>query len=295
TLGDWKIGSPGVSQVSATVPGFTGPAAVFTTTAVVRPFTIDIRFIGTLPSADLRDDYIAAAMRWMEIIVGDLPDVAVNMSAPCQNRFGEPAVNEVVDDMVIFASITTIDGRGGVLGQASDCTNRSGSQLTSVGAMEFDIADAQSLHNSGQFTAVAIHEMGHVLGFLGRRFSLRNLIVGFGGADPYFPGAAAVAAWPGLGIEYAGSLVPLENTGGQGTANSHWREDILVAELMTGWIEAAGDYMPLSAITAAAMFDLGYQVDMSKADPFLPTLMAAPARGGRRFNLHELQPTGWVP
>src|SRR5690606_8164240 len=114
--------------------------------------------------------YIAAAMRWMEIITGDLPDVAVNATSVCGGDFGEPPINETIDDLVIFARITTIDGRGGVLGRAGPCSSRSTSLLTSVGIMEFDVADAQSLHNTGQFTVVAIHEMGHVLGFLNSRF-----------------------------------------------------------------------------------------------------------------------------
>lgn len=295
TLGDWKIGSSGASQVTATVPGSSGPTADFTATGAPRDFTIDVRFVGSIPSADLRDDYVAAAMRWMEIIVGDLPDVAVNAASPCLGSFGEPAINEVVDDVVIFARIRAIDGRGGVLGQATACRSRSGTLLTSVGGMEFDVADAQSLHNSGQFTAVAIHEMGHVLGFLSSRFSSLGLITGNGGADPYFTGAAAVAAWPSLGVSYTGNPVPLENTGGLSTAYSHWRESVIETELMTGWIEPAGVYMPLSAITVGLMADIGYQVDMSKADPFIPSLLATPAQRGRRFNLHEIQPKGWVP
>jgi hypothetical protein len=46
------------------------------------------------------------------------------------------------------------------------------------------------------------------------------------------------------------------------------------AELMTGFVGAAGN--PLSALTAAAMGDLGYQVDLAAAEPY-----TLPAPGGR--------------
>jgi hypothetical protein len=39
-------------------------------------------------------------------------------------------------------------------------------------------------------------------------------------------------------------------------------------ELMTGYLEAPGVPMPLSAMTAASLVDLGYVVDLTKADPY---------------------------
>jgi hypothetical protein len=44
---------------------------------------------------------------------------------------------------------------------------------------------------------------------------------------------------------------------------------------MTGYVERAGVRMPISRITAAAMADMGYDVDMTAADPFVaPTAVA---------------------
>ena len=52
--------------------------------------------------------------------------------------------------------------------------------------------------------------------------------------------------------------------GGAGTAGSHWRESVLGDELMTGWI--SGTSQPLSRATVASLGDLGYAVDLSRAE-----------------------------
>lgn len=61
--------------------------------------------------------------------------------------------------------------------------------------------------------------------------------------------------------------VPTEQDGGPGTACGHWDEDCLGDELMTGVTGARTQI--LSKITIASLQDLGYQVDYSKADPFV--------------------------
>lgn len=277
-LGDWKLGSTEYSEVEATVPGFDGPPAKFTLTGTARPFTIDIRFLNT-PPADLRDGYVAGAMRWMEVIVGDLPDFIAQLPSTwnCVN-VAMPPITETIDDVVIFARIGPDDGVGGVLARAGPCAlgERGGSRLTAIGYMQFDQADASNL-SPEQFRHVVIHEMGHVLGLLESRWTFHNLMVP--GVDPYYVGTQGLAAWPSLGISYAGNPVPIENTGGQGTAGSHWRESVLVTEVMTGWIEPAGVSMPLSAVTVGAVADLGYTVDHGAADAFIPSLLQRGALG----------------
>jgi hypothetical protein len=118
---------------------------------------------------------------------------------------------------------------------------------------------------------------------------------GFGGSgagfgdktDPRFIGAQAIAAWPTLGIVYSGVLVPLENAYSPGTDFHHWRESILTSEVMTGIIENAGVPMPLTALSIAALADLGYMVDISKGEPHLPNLLAPGAPQGGRIILRE--------
>ncbi len=76
-------------------------------------------------------------------------------------------------------------------------------------------------------------------------------------------------------LAYSGTPIPLENQGPVGTRDVHWRETVFTTELMTGYIEAPGVFMPLSRISIASIGDLGYKVDLSKADPFYANLLAA--------------------
>ena len=76
----------------------------------------------------------------------------------------------------------------------------------------------------------------------------------------------------------APQAVPVENTGGPGTMNSHWRESVFMNELMSGFIAAPGN--PLSRVTVASLQDLGYVVDLSAAEPYaLPNLLVMAEAG----------------
>ena len=75
-----------------------------------------------------------------------------------------------------------------------------------------------------------------------------------------------------------GTGVPVENTGGQGTADGHWRESVFKTELMTGYAEPAGTSMPISRITVGQFADLGYTVNYAQADAYTkPALRGATA------------------
>jgi len=275
-LGDWRLGTVVNHAVRATVPGFpSGGPIEFQATAGTRPFTIDVRFVSPI-SANQRDIFIRAALRWMEIITGDLPSFQASRGP--NSCFGEgPAINELIDDLVIFASVASIDGPGGVLGRAGNCARRNGTNLPYLGLMTFDVTDLPNYEATGRLEALVLHEMGHVLG-IGTLWELKQLIQGSGGTDPTFNGAQGLLAWPQLGLSYTGALVPVENEGGSGTRDSHWRETILDGELMTGYIEGQGVAMPLSVLTAASLIDLGYQVNLSAADPFVAPGLRADGR-----------------
>ena len=65
----------------------------------------------------------------------------------------------------------------------------------------------------------------------------------------------------------------------------HWRGDVLQDEIMSGWNHGASlssNSPPLSAITVLSMVALGYDVDVSKADPYtVPAAGTAPVIAGR--------------
>jgi hypothetical protein len=275
-LGAWRLGPSALDQaVRASVAGV--PPLTFTATAEPPPegqFEIELRFTST-PTDAQRAVFESAVARWRQLILGDLTDIPVTVPA---SSFGcYPALDETIDDLVIYAEITAIDGPGNVLGSAGPCLIRSESGLTVVGRMRFDEADVEGL--GALFREVVVHEMGHVLGF-GALWNLLGRLEGGGGFDPIFNGPSARGAFvaaisPDV---YLGDIVPVENTGGPGTRDGHWRETVLRNELMTGFLsrQAAN---PLSAITAASLRDLGYLVNDVPSDPFAlaSALRAAPS------------------
>lgn len=294
SLGDWRIGASGTSTVRATVVGVPSQAVTFEATGTPRGFTIDLRFL-TIPPANIRDAFVEAALRWMEVITGDLPDEFVTLQAQSCVLDNSPAFSESVDDIVIFADFPTIDGPGNILGQANFCDIRPGSRLPSAGGMQFDIADALALESTGRFKDVAIHEMGHVLGLSKFNWGPLGLVTGSGGTDPFFTGPAGTAGWSMLNIFYQGQPVPIENEHGEGTRDSHWRESVLNTEIMTGFIEAEGIAMPLTRLTVGALQDAGFQVDLSKADVYASSLRGALLNFGPKERLGEtIVPPGHV-
>jgi len=178
---------------------------------------------------------------------------------------------------VIFARIDSIDGPGQILGQAQPCAVNTSTNLTTYGIMEFDVADVEMLVAGGTFADVIVHEMGHVLG-IGTLWSFRrSLLSGAGSADPFFTGTAARTQFAALNtVTYGGTPVPVENTGGGGTRDAHWREAVLGRELMTGFLNR-NTANPLSRLSAGSLQDLGYVINLAGADPFSIT---APVFGG---------------
>jgi hypothetical protein len=107
-------------------------------------------------------------------------------------------------------------------------------------------------------------------------WDLDNLVQDTTTKDPWFSGPAAQAAFHKVLPSYTDKVVPVEAGGGAGTTLSHWRESVMMNELMTGFLNSGPN--PLSAITIESMADLGYAVDTSVADPWpTPGSMASGA------------------
>lgn len=223
-------------------------------------FDIVLRFDASV-TVPQRAVFEAAATRWKQVVRTGLPDATLSAAANLCGT-GAPAFNGTVDDVLIDVSIVPIDGVDGVLGSAGPCVVRSGGGLPVLGAMQFDSADVAALATEGTLPSVILHEMGHVLGF-GTVWS--QLVVGAGTSDPKFTGLVGRGAWSAL-AGGSGVSVPVENVGGVGTADSHWRESIFGNELMTGYVSVGVN--PLSTVTIGALADLGYGVDLGAADAF---------------------------
>ncbi|HEX6308409.1 MAG TPA: leishmanolysin-related zinc metalloendopeptidase [Longimicrobiales bacterium] len=270
SAGRWTLGSVGVNEVSAAVGSL--PEVRFTATAVapgttsgtVSPssaYAIDVRYISSI-TARQRLAVDRAVSAWRSVIVGDLP--SVQATAAANTCFpGQPALDEVIDDILIFVEFSDIDGEGKVLGEAGPCFVRNGSNLPVVGELRLDRADLDQMERAGTLDDVVTHEVGHILGF-GTLWSHLGLVGGAGGPDPYFSGTEALSAYLSLGG--AGAGVPVENTGGDGTREGHWRESVFGNELMTGYIRGLPN--PLSALTIASLRDLGYNASGASAGAY---------------------------
>jgi hypothetical protein len=260
TLNRWTLGSSaGTNRLVATGAGLS--PATFTATANPPAFDIELVYLTSVTQAQ-RDAFSAAATKWRRVITGDIGSVNVQTTAnDCT-----PAINAVVNDLRIYVTIEPIDGSGRVLGSAGPCFIRSGSKLPVVGAMRFDSADLAFLENNGRLTDVILHEMGHVLG-IGTLWETKSLLLGAGGSDPHFVGSESIARFNSIGgSSYVGNKVPVENSGGSGTADGHWRESVFENELMTGFLDAGSN--PMSVITIGSLKDLGYSVNFSEANSY---------------------------
>lgn len=242
-------------------------------TVPTSEFNIEVVFPDNTLTPSQQAVFTSAAARWEQLIIGDLPDVL------------DPILG-LIDDVRIEATAPFIDGPGGILGQAGPRLLRTdGTFLPYDGVMEFDSADLADLEADGEFEAVILHEMGHVLGF-GSIWQILGLLQGAGGDDPRFVGTGAVAEYNAIfGVT---GTVPVENEGGPGTRDGHWRETVFGHELMTGFLDS-GVFNPISRVTTASLADMGYEVNLDASDPYTPPSGAAASGFGSLGRILALQ------
>ncbi|MEJ2546793.1 MAG: leishmanolysin-related zinc metalloendopeptidase [Gemmatimonadota bacterium] len=255
-------------------------------------YDLEVRYLGTPPSASQQQTFEDAAARWAELIIGDVADeIVLEPFAPtCFGEQLEP-IFEQLDDLVVFARVIELDGPDGILGQAGPCFIRTPTGFPLVGLMSFDEADVANLEAGGAFDVVILHEMGHVVGF-GTLWDYLGLLVDPTSTtgtinDTHFIGANAITAFDDMGgASYPDAKVPVENDNvnfGLGSLNGHWRESVFNNELMSPALNSAVD--PISILTVESLRDLGYDVDESAADSY--TLPGTPlVAGGVTPKLH---------
>ena len=254
----------------------------------VESYDIDVVFIEH-GSAEQDNVVLDAARRWETAIVQGVSDIDLsdNPIGPGQCGRDSPLTNDVIDDVRMFVRIDSIDGPGRILARAGPCYSR----LTRfegypdiprsviAGSMEFDEDDLNRLSAQGILVSTVLHEMGHVLGFgtMWDRFDLLEnpSTQGNPNADTHFTGPLATRAFERAGGRNyrGGAIVPVENGGERGSADSHWRESVLGNELMTPFLSAGIE--PFSAITIESMADLGFSVDPTVADNYRVSASAA--------------------
>jgi hypothetical protein len=252
-------------------------------------------------SAGAQLAFDSAEAKWERTIYQDVPNIASLTINPGQCGNSATIGPVAVDDVLILIEVDSIDGPGSILGQAGPCFVRTVGRLTVAGIMTFDSADAGGLISAGDFDEVVLHEMGHVLG-VGSLWDetavqcLQNPANGVGPTeDTYYSCVDGRAAFDSIGgTAYSGgNKVPVENTGGPGTRNSHWRESVLTNELMTGYLDGGGSN-PLSILTVASLGDLGYGVNFAASETYSQAFSAPPGEPATPIDLGNDRWTGPV-
>jgi hypothetical protein len=207
--------------------------------AIIYDFDISVNFQSGLTTSQ-QNVFSQAEEFWESIIIG------------YQNEYAGPG-------LVIDASGPSIDGPGGVLGQAGPTRGQYGPEhfYAKTGIMKFDAADLLNMENNHSLFDVIVHEMAHVIGF-GTLWSFNNLTANFNGFNQYI-GENALKAHQ-FDVDPAALYVPVEQDGGSGTAGSHWDEPNGggYSEIMTGWLDLP---TTINLATIHSFVDLGYVIN----------------------------------
>lgn len=116
-----------------------------TCTPMQSNFYIQVIDMGATPAEDrIKEAFQTAAERWQAVIVGDLEGYKAGYVGDWFAGTFSKSYNGAVDDVVIGYEIATIDGAGGMLGNAGAVYQRtkgSGKGTTISGVMQFDADD----------------------------------------------------------------------------------------------------------------------------------------------------------
>ena len=268
TAPQWKLGNLAIPQALSAASGVLSASVVGNVTTNFSP---SLRFFGPPIDPSIQDAFTRAVQRAQGMITGGLEPVNVRNLDVASNCgvTGVAPLTETVSDVIIFATVKTIDGVGKILGSSGPCYIRDPSNLPVVGVMTFDVADFQGLVNDGRLDEVVLHEMQHVFGF-GTLWSRFGLVINATTPLTAYTGIQGI-----LGCQASGGgsgiclpAIPLENLGGSGTRDGHWRRAVFGNELMTGFVGPVGLQMPFSAMTIGALGDLGYIVNTNVNDAY---------------------------
>ncbi len=167
-----------------------------------------------------------------------------------------------LDGLEIEVGFYYIDGENSILAGSAvtlDTTDSEGTYdyvYATEGLMIYDVADLWFLVDSETLFEVALHEIAHVIGF-GTLWEANGLYT----EDSYeYTGANALEVYQAT-IDPDATYVPVEDDGGDGTANAHWEYDSYnnYDTLMLGWTDL-DSYYTISDVTWASFVDLGYEI-----------------------------------
>jgi len=275
---------------NVTTPTNTSSSAYACGGGIDGNYSIAIVNTGPVLTPEEQEAVTAAVNKWTSVIVGDTPGVPGPYTIPANSSCGNAQPISLpggVDDMLVlvnFVPLASNDSLGvaGVCSVATDGT-------ASIGFVNINSNQVPTMIAAGILDDVILHEMGHAQGF-GILWNLTGLwdcgpeLPASTGVTPdtYYSCPKALAQFNAVGgTPYVGNKVPLQNTGGDGIWNIHWRESVFGDELMTPFVTAAnGTISPLSVVTVGQFEDIGHVVNYAAADPYVLPVTADAADGG---------------
>lgn len=291
----------GLSNVPQSVRATAGSVGATVTATIATQFSIDVRYVGAAGTPAIEAAAQAAVARLTAMVVAPLAPVTfagLNVATTCGVPGADPYTGTTAT-VVVYVQVHTMDGPGGAWAQGGPCIVRSGSSLPALGSLMLDAQDVDNIVAQGLLNAVVLHEMLHVLGF-GTIWPDQGLVQGAGTPASAFLGASARQGCLTLGGSAAtvcASSVPLETGSGGGHDDSHWRESVFGAELMTPFVSPGAN--PVSRMTLGSLTDLGYAVAPQAYEAFsLATASTAAsqlvAREGATGLVDVLQKPRWT-
>ncbi|MCC7055466.1 MAG: hypothetical protein IT355_19485 [Gemmatimonadaceae bacterium] len=207
------------------------------------------------------------AQRWRRVIRSSPPGEFVSLATgECRNVV---PVSQFVSGLRVLVRVDTLPSR--IAGLGGPCVMRAGG-LPLLGTLTLNIFTVSQLSDR-KLDDLLQHEVGHVLGIgsLWGRGTLAGLVSGDNTSpDPIFVGPAALSAFGRLGRSgfFSGRRVPLEVR-----VLGHWRGDAFGGELMAPSLTPSA-VQPTSAVTVAALRDLGWNVELEAYEEYgLPELV----------------------
>lgn len=284
-IANWRLGPRlGPQRLRISTPGLPPQPIILSAvavSAVSSEFAIETKFQGVFP-VWVTPILAKAVEPWERIVVGDLPDVAVDLPADAGGCF--PAIHGTIDDVLIFVRVVTLDGPGKDIADARVCRFRSNG-LPLISQITLDHDDLVAVDQSAGLAAVIGHMIGHSLGF-GTAWNARSNLVDTLRFRFLGPSAAQAGNW--LRWSPGSELVPLDwvplGNGFDLASLIHWSPS-LNPDIMSATVSRLSG---ISIATAGALRDLGYQVDDRSAVTFF-----APGLGSSPIGTPTWRPDGW--
>jgi hypothetical protein len=172
-------------------------------------------------------------------------------------------------DLLVYVRVAPIDGEGGTGARARVC--RMGRGFSRIALIELDLADAYTVYNYNLLKDLFIHELLHTVG-VGSLWLQKGLVNNFN-----YLGDKGNKASETYGV----SPALVENQGGPGSINSHWRENTYRGEIMTSILNFFGP-RPISALTIESLQDIGHRVNPT----FVPDFFALNTKQERNKDIN---------